>query len=160
MIPFADVNLWLSTALWVAVSALALRDAAAEWRETRKEYLEALPFGNGKALVGRYRYRIATWFLVAFSLATVIGIIAVLGNIFAMPEQADTTLVSAILRYLLDFTLYAFWRAKRGNRAMRREVERRQKSVEAALHAIQCKTEEVDDKVTEIHDEMLGGENE
>jgi uncharacterized membrane protein len=122
-------SLWAVTILWNVVTLLACVDAVQAYRHDRHVYRLTEGLTNGRALVARFRLRIAWWFLLGFLASEVVGLIALLRLLTTAPTAIDvgpfSLIVSTFLRLLLVFVVFAFWRAKKNTREMKRDAYER-----------------------------------
>jgi hypothetical protein len=119
-------SLWGVTILWNVITLAACFDAVQAYRHDRRVYRLTEGLTNGRALVARFRLRIALWFLLGFLASEVVGLIALLRLFAATPTAIDpgpfSLIVSTFLRLLLVFVVFAFWRAKKNTREMKRDA--------------------------------------
>jgi hypothetical protein len=125
---WAMASLWAVTLLWNLITALALLDAALGYMEERRTY-SLVEGGNGRAVVARFRRRIAGHFLIGFILCEAVGLIAFARLAAGSPSALDpapspfSVAVSTTLRTLLIGIVFVFWRASRNGRTMTRAVQ-------------------------------------
>lgn len=66
------------------------------------------------------RDRARKWFLAGFVAAEIVGIMALLQQIFAPREEVEDNVVQALLTYLIVFFLFAVWRGSRATGSIER----------------------------------------
>lgn len=124
---------WGTLLQWIVVGTLFFVDAVrVHWR-MRSSYKAAQSFGNGRALVLRYRMRISRWFMIGSAIGLAVGLGALFRAI-ALPQPPSTTRIfTAIITEGLIVMFFAFWRAKRGQIGLIKAIDARHLSqLEAA----------------------------
>lgn len=120
---FAYFNLYISTLLWFLIASAALVDSFSMHKQTKEVYKIAREYGNGRTVMAKGRYDVSWWFLVGFMMSWLIGLLAILA-LFAVPvPRPDTTIYTFVLRYILIGAVFAFWRAKRTNILISRQLD-------------------------------------
>lgn len=109
---WSNLELWVSTFAWVAIAILAWGDSLRELRNSRRDYLDMKPGGGDAVVIAHTRCIISRWFFSGFTASLLTGI----GGVLSLYIETD---IRWVLRVLLVFTLYSFFRAKKNNRRMR-----------------------------------------
>lgn len=119
-----EVLLWGTLIQWMVISALFFADSLRVHVRTRREYAAARPLANGRALVGRYRHAISRWFVIGSGIGLILGILSVYRFIaHPQPLPQEVSIITAIVREGIVFMFFAFWRAKRLNLELYRQVD-------------------------------------
>jgi hypothetical protein len=127
---FSEILRWGTLAQWDIVATLALIDSYLEWKDARRRYRLASALGNGRVIVAKGNKVIASWFLLGFVIAWITGMLATYSAILLPPPPPDTSIMNSIIREALCVLIFSFWRAKRGNRRMRREFDAQRDAAE------------------------------
>lgn len=120
---FAYFNLYFATLAWFLIATVALVDSWHMHRQTKAVYDIARVFGNGRKVLARGRYKVSWWFLAGFFASWTIGLAAVAALLLVPLPRTDTTLYTCVLRYILIFVIFCFWRAKRTNIGISRQLD-------------------------------------
>lgn len=114
---------WAATCLWAALCFVALLDALGALKDEREDLLYTQPLGNGRKTVAEGRYLVSKWFVLGFFVFFLVSEKAVLDLFFSPPPLPETAENLAKLRFATCVVVFAFWMAKRANRAMRKKAE-------------------------------------
>lgn len=109
---WSNLELWVSTFAWVAIAILAWVDSLRELINSRRDYLDMKSGGGDAVVIAHARCVISRWFVCGFTASLLTGV----GGVLSLYIETD---IRWILRVLLVFTLYSFFRAKKNNRRMR-----------------------------------------
>lgn len=120
---FSYFNLYLATILWFMIATAAMVDSWRMHASTKDVWKMAQGLTNGRRIMAKGRYDVSWWFLAGFIVSWLIGL-AAMASLFAVtPPRPDTTFYTFLLRYMLIFVIFAFWRAKRVNLRIVRELD-------------------------------------
>lgn len=133
---------WLTVVLWDAISLAFFWDCLRVNRRTRLEYRLARARGNGRVIVARYRHGISKWYVLGSGIALAAGLLSAYSNAFLPHPPPDTRIVGSVVRLALITMIFAFWKTKRGNIALYREVDAKyRKEVQKAREQTQDERE-------------------
>lgn len=104
--------LYASSYLWLIVATLFFLEVLQAHIRARRAYELSRTFGNGRKVVATGRFVMTRWFLIGAFLAFTTGLIAVAGLHFLPQPPLNTSLVTALLRFILPLMLLSVWRAK------------------------------------------------
>jgi hypothetical protein len=130
---WADVFVWGSVILWLAVATLFVLDSIRTHARSRREYARFKPLGNGRRIVAKRRLRISNWSFQGASVGLLVGILAFIRLLMPDLNALPALLMGAYSRVLIVYMFFCFWRAKRNNILMYEEaIEQHNREVEGA----------------------------
>lgn len=122
----AELVGWSGTLLWMFFTGFATFDAVPLWMLNRQLYSYAINDPDTSALerIGAAGdLRRSRNFLIGFALSFVVGL-AGFALRFFFPPEPDTSLLSAVLLYILVAHMFFMWRAKHTDRVTAKQQER------------------------------------
>lgn len=122
----ADMVGWSGTLLWMFFTGFATFDAVPLWLLNREQYNYATndPDTTPLEQIGAAGdLRRSRNFLIGFALSFVVGL-AGFALRFFFPPEPDTSLLSALLLYILVAHMFFMWRAKHADRVTAKQQER------------------------------------
>lgn len=117
---------WSGTLFWLIFTGFATLDAVPLWMLNREAYRRTIsdPTIHPLEQIGAQGdLRRSRNFLIGFALAFIVGIAGFTLRIF-YPPPPDTSLISALLLYILVAHMFFMWRAKHADRVTMNQQER------------------------------------
>lgn len=117
---------WSGTLFWLIFTGFATLDAVPLWMLNREAYIYTIsdPTISPLEEIGaRGDLRRSRNFLIGFALAFIVGIAGFTLRIF-FPPPPDTSVVSALLLYILVAHMFFMWRAKHADRVTLKQQEK------------------------------------
>jgi hypothetical protein len=116
------------TLLWNVISVLAFLDSGRMLTIAGYVNRQSEGLSHDQRVVAEGRLRIARWFFAGFLCNLLVGLVAAALLILNLPPPfapppPDTSVMTTILRILILIGIFSFWRAKRGNIAIGRQLE-------------------------------------
>lgn len=115
--------LWSVRLLWLAIGSIGVFESAREYFFNLGRYRRYLHAGNSKEIIARGRHWRSFWFLLAFFVCFITGVLAVTFLFVQAPPRPDISVQSATLTLLLEVMIIFFWLAKHADRRAARETE-------------------------------------
>ena len=120
---WGDILTWGTIAQWITIAAIFLYDSVRMHGRINRQYKLAVEIGNGRILTARFRRKISRWYVLGSGIAFSLGILSTYSNLFLPHAPPDTRIVGAVIREGIIVMLFAFWRTKRANLVLQREID-------------------------------------
>lgn len=116
------------TVMWNIISLLAFLDSGRMLSIAGYVYQQSEGLSHDQRVFAKARLRIAKWFFAGFLCNLLVGLVAISLLILNLPPPfapppPDTSIMTTVLRVLIVAGIFSFWRAKRGNVAIGRQLE-------------------------------------
>ena len=120
---WGDILTWGTIVQWLLIAAIFFYDSVRMHARVNRQYRLAVEIGNGRIVTARFRRRISRWYTLGSGIAFSLGLLSTYSNLFLPHAPPDTRIVGAVIREGIIVMLFAFWRTKRANLVLQREID-------------------------------------